>query len=100
MIDRDRIEIDFARAIARVDELEAMAGELYELAKGDVSLTLTLLARSFRGENGKLFLQKGKQMAPEIFELADQMHKAASNIRFSAEVIYKAEKAAQTLAMY
>ena len=39
-------------------------------------------------------------MAPEIFELADQMHKAASNIRFSAEVIYKAEKAAQTLAMY
>ncbi len=100
MIDRERMEMEFGRAIARADELEAMAGELYELAKGDVSLTLTLLARSFRGENGKLFLQKGKQMAPEIFELADQMHKAASNIRFSAEVIYKAEKAAQTLAMY
>ncbi|MCR5267708.1 MAG: hypothetical protein K6E16_04260 [Lachnospiraceae bacterium] len=97
MSNRDRIEIDFAKAMERADELEAMAGELYELAKGDVSTTFAILARSFCGENGRSFLEKGKHMGPELFAMAEQLRKTAGNIRFSAELIYRAEKAAEMM---
>ncbi len=95
--ERERIEIDFAKAMERADELEAIAREMTELAKGDVSGTLAVLSKGFGGENGEAFLKKSETLAPQLLKTAEQMLKTAANIRFTAEVIYRAEKRAQIL---
>ena len=57
MSDRDRIEIDFAMAMEQARLLEGMAGELCDLARGDLSEAIGLLKGGFGGENGAAFLK-------------------------------------------
>ncbi|MBO4901934.1 MAG: hypothetical protein J5518_04010 [Lachnospiraceae bacterium] len=94
---REKIEIDFARSLERAQELEDMAARLYELAKNGIPGTLQMIAEGFGGENGTRFREKSAKMEPALLTLADRMMIAARNIRFSAEVIYRAEKSAEMI---
>ncbi len=94
---REQIEIDFAKAVERAETLEGMAMELYRLAKSDLPQTMQLLQNSFRGSNGESFAGKGAKMGIALFDTADGLMKTARNKRFTAELIYRAEKAAVML---
>ena len=94
---RDRIEIDFARAMERSQEMEEIASEMVAIARSDVPDTLALLSAGFGGENGTAFYEKSRNLEPSLFETAQQLVKMAQSIRFTAELIYRAEKEAEKI---
>ena len=97
MSERDRIEIDFARAMARSEELKEIADEMVALARSDVPDTLLKLAKGFGGENGAAFLKKGAALEPSLLQSAEKILRISQNIRITAEMLYRAEKSAQSL---
>ena len=97
MNERDRIEIDFARQMARAEELKEIADEMVALAEGDLSETLLRLAKGFGGENGAAFLKKGAALEPSLLQNAQKVMRISQNIRITAEMLYRAEKSAQTI---
>lgn len=94
---RDRIEIDFARAMERAQEMEEIACEMVSIARTGVPETLQLIGGGFGGENGAAFYRKGSQLEPSFFETAQRLLKAAESVRFTAELIYRAEKGAEKI---
>ena len=97
MSERNRIEIDFARQMARAQELKEIADEMVALARSDLPDALTRLAQGFGGENGAAFLKKGALLEPSLYQTADRILKVSQNIRLTAELLYRAEKSAQTI---
>lgn len=97
MSNRDRIEIDFARAMERAQEMEEIAREMVSIARTGVPETLQLIGGGFGGENGAAFYRKGSQLEPSLFETAQRLLKAAESVRFTAELIYRAEKGAEKI---
>lgn len=94
MSNRDRIEIDFARAVARAESLENMAGILNSLAKHSLSDAIYAVANIWRGDNADKYVKKGENYIPDILATADELMRLAGNVRYTAEIIYEAEKKA------
>ncbi len=97
MSSRERIEIDFAIAMERYEELKAIAEDMLRLAKDEVPEVFRMLKGGFGGENGEAFLKKSAPLEPSLLESAQQILKTAENIRYTAELIYRAEKSALRL---
>lgn len=90
---KEQIEIEFSKAINQAQELEDIARELSTIANAHIESAITLLEKSWRGENGTCFCTKGRELTAEMFETADDLIKVARNIRNTANIVYKAEKA-------
>lgn len=94
MSDRDRIEIDFAKAYAQADCLERMAGVLSSIAKDGLRDAIGTVAAIWKGDNAEKYVKKGQNYIPEILSTADELMKMAGNVRYTAEMIYEAERRA------
>lgn len=88
------IEIDFSRAICQAQELEEIARQLSNIAKAHLESAMELLEASWKGENADVASKKGQILTADMYETADDLIKVAKNIRNTAEIVYKAEKAA------
>ena len=91
MTRKDRIEIDFARAISQAQELEDISGELSMMAKNHVADALKMLSICWSGDNAAEFLKRGETIVPDLYETAEELVHTAKNIRYTAEIIYRAE---------
>lgn len=91
---KEDIEIDFARAISQAQELEEIASELSNIANAHVESAFSMLEKSWKGDNADLFGKKGGNMSMEMLETADDLIKVAKSIRATADIVYRAEKAA------
>lgn len=94
MSTKDRIEIDFAKAVARAESLEKMAGYLSEAASEELTDAINAIAGIWSGDNADRFIKKGMDYIPGILATADELLKMADNVRYTATVIYEAEKKA------
>lgn len=91
---KEEIEIDFSRAISQAQELEEIAKQLSNIARGHVEGAMAMLEASWKGENANAFEKKGKVITADMFDTADDLIKVARNIRTTADIVYRAEKAA------
>lgn len=91
MTRKDRIEIDFARALSQADQLEQISIDLSSMAKTRVEKAMGLLDSHWNGENARLFIKKGENLIPDLIETAEYLKQMAANIRFTADKIYSAE---------
>lgn len=94
---KEQIEIDFSRAIGQAQELEEISKELSRVANAHIEGALRMLAECWKGENAAMFAGKSKVLTADMFETADDLIKVASNIRSTADIVYKAEKAAMEI---
>lgn len=91
---REEIEIEFTHAINQAQELENIAGKLSSIANSNVEDVFSNLENGWNGDNAKLFVKKGGGLMKDIFDTADELILVAKSIRNTADIIYKAEKAA------
>lgn len=91
---KNEIEIEFSKAYSQADELEKIAGELSSIANSNVENAFELLEKNWKGENAVKFIRKGGNTVIEMLDVADELLKVAKTIRITADLIYKAEKAA------
>lgn len=91
---KEEIEIDFSRAICQAQELEEIAGQLSMIANAHIENAIKMLESSWKGENANLIEEKGQVIPTDIYETADDLLKVARNIRSTADIVYRAEKAA------
>ena len=91
------IEMDFSRALDQAQELENLADSLSRIANSGVSSALLVLKNSWRGDAGGSIELAGKKTTADIYRTADDLMKVAGNIRSTANLVYKAEKAAMSL---
>jgi len=95
--DKREIEIDFSMAIKQAQELEDIAVELARMAREDVDETLLTLKSSFTGDNGDYLNRKTDGIRVNMLDAADDLLKVSRNIRQTADIVYKAEKAANSI---
>ncbi|MCR5688181.1 MAG: hypothetical protein K6G58_09185 [Lachnospiraceae bacterium] len=91
------IEMDFSRAINQAQELERLADSLSRAANSGVESALLVLKNSWRGDAGGSIELAGKRTTAEIYSTADDLMRIARNIRATADIVYKAEKAAASV---
>lgn len=91
------IEMDFTRAISQAQELENLADNLSRIANSGVESALLVLKNSWRGDAGGSIELAGRKTTADIYRTADDLMKVARNIRSTADLVYKAEKAALNL---
>lgn len=94
MKSREQIEIDFLKASDKATELEEIAGQLSSLANSKYQGALSMLRANWSGENADYFAKKSNALTEDIYSTAQELVRVASNIRRTAEIVYKAEKAA------
>lgn len=91
---KEEIEIDFYRAISSAQELESIADELMKIAGTHTDGAVQTLKNSWRGGNGEDFVKKAEVLSGDMYETAEDIIKVAKNIRSTADIVYRAEKAA------
>lgn len=94
---KDRIEIDFARAINQAESLEKVAEMLSGMAKESFEEALIKVAAMWRGDNSDYFKERGIGIIPGILMTADELMRVAGNVRYTAQIVYEAEKRAAGL---
>ncbi len=94
MISKARIDIDFRKAIEQADELEELSGRICSLGDTGMEEALTLLTRSWKGENAADYIRKTNMLKDRMFGCAQTLNETARLIRGTAERIYAAEMAA------
>ena len=88
------IEMDFNRAISQAQELEILADSMSRIANNGVGSALLVLKNSWRGDAGESIELAGRKTTADIYRTADDLIKVARSIRTTANLVYKAEKAA------
>ena len=94
---KQEIEMDFSRAINQAQELERLADDLSRAANNGTESALLVLKNSWRGDAGGSIEISGKSTTAEIFRTADDLLRIAKNIRRTADIVYKAEKASASI---
>ena len=91
---RHEIEMDFARAISQAQEIENIADDLSRAASRGAGPALLVLKNNWRGSAGESIELAGNRMNTDIYTTADDLMRIARNIRKTADIVYRAEKAA------
>lgn len=91
------IDIDFKRAIEQADELDELSGRICDIGSVKLDETLTLISRSWKGQNSMDYLRKAGMLKDRMYESADILKGTADLIRNTAQLIYAAEMAAISL---
>lgn len=89
-----KIDIDFKRALEQADELEELSGRLCDIGSVKLDETLTLITRSWKGQNSIDYSRKAGMLKDRLYESADILKGTACLIRNTAQLIYAAEMAA------
>lgn len=91
---KEEIEIDFSRAICQAQELEEIARQLSDISRAHLEGAMAILEASWKGENSNAFCKKEQILTADMYDTADDLIKVAKNIRNTADIVYRAEKAA------
>ncbi|MCR5590311.1 MAG: hypothetical protein K6F73_02145 [Lachnospiraceae bacterium] len=91
---KKEIEMDFSRAINQAQELEHLADDLSRAANSGVEAALLVLMNSWRGDAARSMELASRSTTAEIYRTADDLMRIARNIRSTADIVYRAEKAA------
>jgi len=91
---KEEIEIDFSRAISQAQELEEIARQLSDISRAHLEGAMAILEASWKGDNANAFCKKEQILTSDMYEAADDLIKVAKNIRNTADIVYRAEKAA------
>ncbi len=89
-----RIDIDFKHAMEQADELEELSGRLCDIGNVKFDDTLTLITRTWNGQNCIDYTKKAGMFKDRLYESADILKNTAGLIRNTARLIYAAEMAA------
>lgn len=100
MKSKEEIEIEFSKAYEKAQLIEDIAGTLIGLANTINMTDLAAFEKAWKGENAMLLSMKGRDVSTDIFATAQDLIRVANSIKSSAELIYKAEKAAILLAYH
>lgn len=88
---RERIEIDFKRALYSANTLTEAAGQLGHAAEIQLENVQQHAGLGWKGESADLFQVKCNALSEEIKDTAKAMRHVAFSIQIAAEVMYRAE---------
>ena len=88
------IEMDFSETISQAEELEEISKGLSRMACNSMPGVLDILAAAWKGENAVGYISKGCNLATDILNVAEKLMKMADEMRYTANIVYKAEIAA------
>ena len=94
-----KIDIDLSKAIGQAKELERISNKLSQIAKQNMSDSISNIYRNWEGDNGAEFCRKGHVIVEDIDELATKLNSVAAKIKVVAKRTYDAEKKIQDIAM-
>lgn len=93
-----RIQMDFQKAKDQADKLERIARDLNRVADNDMSGCMRDVSANWKGENAKLYVNKGYVVAENIRTIASGLMRAAATVRTIAQETYNAERRALEIA--
>lgn len=99
MKSKEAIEIEFAKAINEAQELENVAKSLTSIANSIITKETVILEKAWKGNNSMALSMKGRDLSTDIFDVAQNLYTVAKSIRTTADLVYKAEKAAILMAL-
>ena len=99
MKSKETIEIEFAKAISEAQELENVAKSLASIANSIITKETSVLEKAWKGNNAMALSMKGRDLSADIFDVAQNLYSVAKSIRTTADLVYKAEKAAILMAL-
>lgn len=91
MASKHEIKVNFQLAKQQAARLEEIADSIDGIGNGDFAETLQQISKSWRGENARMYLEKGNQLQSDMSGSAKTLRQIASEIRTKAERIYWAE---------
>lgn len=97
-MDYARIQMDFQKAKDQADKLERIARNLNCVADNDMSGCMRDVSANWKGENAKLYVNKGYVVAENIRTIASGLMRAAATVRTIAQETYNAERRALEIA--
>ena len=89
--------MNFTKATDQASEIERLADDLSRVANSGVEPAILVLKNSWRGDADGSIELAGRNTIEDIYRTADTLMRVARNIRMTADVVYKAEKAAAGL---
>lgn len=92
------IQMDFANACRQANELDQVAQNLSTMISNDFNPCLHGIEASWKGENARMFCNKGMILREHIMDTAADLQKTAGVIRQIAKNTYNSEKANYDLA--
>ena len=92
------IQMDFQKAKNQADKLERIAKDLNNVANNDMSGCMRDVSANWKGENAKVYVNKGYVVAENLRSAAAGLNQAAATVRTIAQNTYNAEKRALELA--
>lgn len=92
------IQMNFQRAKSQADKLERIARDLSRVADNDMSGCMRDVSANWKGENAKIYVNKGYAVAENIRSIASGLNQAAATVRTIAQNTYNAERRALELA--
>lgn len=98
MASEAEIQFNYEKALKKAQELEEVAGELRQIAAGELDGTLTQLRGSWKGEAAELYQNKGEALGEKVGKSAENLLEIADGARKMAKRLYDAEMAAYRLA--
>ena len=93
-----QIQMDFAQARKRADEIDEIAANLRTLARRDLGDTVQELSSAWRGDNARMYLSKASRLQEDIAKTSGELQNIAGNIRTVARKLYEAEMEALRIA--
>ncbi|MCR5421858.1 MAG: hypothetical protein K6E98_12745 [Lachnospiraceae bacterium] len=97
MRSKTEIDIEFKRAMEQAEELEELSVLLCNICNVKFDGTLSLLSKSWQGQNAVDYVKKTGKLKNNIYNSAEILKDTADMIRRTASLIYSAEMAAVSL---
>ncbi len=98
MASESEIRFNYEQALKKVQELEEIAGELKQIAAGELDGALTKLGGSWQSEASGVYRKKGEDLGERVGKRAENILEIADAARKMAKRLYEAEMAAYRLA--
>ena len=68
---KTKIDIEFKRAIEQADELDELSGKLCAIGSVRMDEALTLLNRSYKGQNASRYMDKANRLRERVYDSAE-----------------------------
>lgn len=91
------IQMDFANACRQADELDQVAQNLSTMISNDFNPCLHGIEASWKGENARMFCNKGMILREHIMDTAADLQKTAGVIRQIAKIHITAKRPIMSL---
>ena len=95
---RQEIYLHYSGAMKQAAELEAVAGRMKELLDGDIADTFTDAESAFKGEAGRKFQIRGRDLTDRLKSCQISLRQNAAALKNLAERVFQADMDALMIA--